>query len=134
MPRAEKSNAKQKDCNEKDKGPYNIFNSFEALFHIFIRFQDMLYAKKFDEEMSRVTKSRKGQVGQMNRNEKIRTYNWNRNSITDHRIGVYKQVPGLVEFFTGSGEAFNILSDLSEQALHEDRLQKLNELLDNFDK
>lgn len=40
--------------------------------------------------MSKVKEFKKDQVKTGNLNEKIRTYNWPNNRITDHRLGVSK--------------------------------------------
>lgn len=46
-----------------------------------------LYAKKQEEEMAKRSAERKGQIGAAMRSEKVRTYNYPQNRITDHRIG-----------------------------------------------
>ena len=61
----------------------------------------MLFEQKFNKDMTELSKSRKSQTGNMDRNEKIRTYNYSRNMITDHRVGISKTVPSLAQFFHG---------------------------------
>ena len=75
------------------------------------KLQNILYQKEFNKDMSAISTDRKFQVrrlsapmntateaiiekehnfvqvGNMNRNEKIRTYNFSRHMVTDHRLG-----------------------------------------------
>ncbi len=47
----------------------------------------MLQAQQ-DKQQAEASAARKGQVGSGGRSEKIRTYNFKENRITDHRIGL----------------------------------------------
>lgn len=51
---------------------------------------EILRAKLFDlkqnEQLSQITQERRAQIGNGERSEKIRTYNWPQNRITDHRL------------------------------------------------
>ena len=47
-----------------------------------------LYKKAMEEEIAKVASERKSQVGTGDRSERIRTYNFSQNRITDHRIGL----------------------------------------------
>lgn len=47
-----------------------------------------LYDKALEEETAKMASERKSQVGTGDRSERIRTYNYPQNRITDHRIGL----------------------------------------------
>jgi peptide chain release factor 1 len=57
-----------------------------------------LYQIEMDRQMSELAADRKAQVGSGERAEKIRTYNFKENRVTDHRIGMtIKRLPGILE-------------------------------------
>jgi peptide chain release factor 1 len=47
-----------------------------------------LYQKEVERQQSEVAGARRSQVGSGGRSEKIRTYNYKDNRVTDHRIGL----------------------------------------------
>ncbi|XP_046885383.1 peptide chain release factor 1-like, mitochondrial [Hypomesus transpacificus] len=71
-----------------------------------------LYSMRLEEETSKRYTARKVQIGTKGRSEKIRTYNFPQDRITDHRIG--KTVHGVREFLSGED-----LLDEMNSALHE---------------
>ncbi|HUU14160.1 MAG TPA: peptide chain release factor 1 [Terriglobia bacterium] len=47
-----------------------------------------LYERKLQEQQKQITEERRAMVGSGDRSEKIRTYNFPQNRVTDHRIGL----------------------------------------------
>jgi peptide chain release factor 1 len=67
-----------------------------------------LFALKQEEERAKREAARRGQVGTGDRSEKIRTYNFPQDRVTDHRINEsYHGLPAIME-----GEIDKIISDL----------------------
>jgi len=57
-----------------------------------------LYQLQLEEQNSEIAGARKAQVGTGGRSEKIRTYNYKENRVTDHRIGLtIKRLPQVLE-------------------------------------
>jgi peptide chain release factor 1 len=57
-----------------------------------------LYQIEADRQHEAVAASRRSQVGTGERAEKIRTYNYRENRVTDHRIGLtIKRLPDVLE-------------------------------------
>lgn len=77
-----------------------------------------LYEKKLQEQQARLAQNRKLQVGSGDRSEKIRTYNYPQNRVTDHRINFTSH--NLPVFLDGE------LDELIEALTAADRAEKLN--------
>ena len=77
-----------------------------------------LYQMQLGEHLDEIASNRREQVGKGDRSEKIRTYNFKENRVTDHRIGMtVKQLPeilagdldGFVDALTTEDEARKLL-------------------------
>ncbi|MCU0566470.1 MAG: peptide chain release factor 1 [Oculatellaceae cyanobacterium Prado106] len=78
-----------------------------------------LYEIKLREQQEAVTSMRRSQVGTGSRSEKIRTYNYKDNRVTDHRLGVNFTLNPVLE-----GE----LEDLIQSCISQDQQERLEEL------
>ncbi len=76
-----------------------------------------LYEAKIEEQTASITAQRRSMVRSGDRSEKIRTYNFPQNRVTDHRIGL--TLYNLSEIIDGK------LDDLIEQLRLADRAEKL---------
>lgn len=76
-----------------------------------------LYEKKLEEQQAQLAQNRKLQVGTGDRSEKIRTYNYPQNRVTDHRINFSSH--NLPVFLEGE------LGGLIEALIAADRAEKL---------
>uniref|UniRef100_A0A1A9UV03 Prokaryotic-type class I peptide chain release factors domain-containing protein n=1 Tax=Glossina austeni TaxID=7395 RepID=A0A1A9UV03_GLOAU len=91
------------------------------------RLQSKLIQIEMESADASVKGTRKAQLGNLERNEKIRTYNFSQDRITDHRIR-NGTVYNLKEFLQG-GEN---LHSLIEKLAIENRRKNLQEMIDNF--
>jgi peptide chain release factor 1 len=84
----------------------------------------ILRSRLYAAEQERLAKERgdmrSGQIGSGDRSEKIRTYNFPQDRVTDHRIGQnYSNLPGILE-----GDLAGILLDL-QKAEQEEKLNSI---------
>lgn len=84
----------------------------------------LLYQKELDSRMAEMVATKRSQVRSNNRNEKIRTYNFNQDRITDHRLkGVhYHNLQGFLE----NGQD---LHELIEQLQSQTKIASLMEIV-----
>lgn len=74
-----------------------------------------IYEKKQEEERSKYAERRKNQIGSGDRSERIRTYNFPQNRLTDHRIGL--TLHGLPQIIDGEiGDLLAALQDADMRA------------------
>lgn len=92
------------------------------------KLQNILYQMEFNEMMSNLHQSRKLQIGNMNRNEKIRTYNFNRHSISEHRLKITKTVSNMNTFLSGD-YGFEILEEFHSSLSQLDQEERLADIL-----
>uniref|UniRef100_A0A1B6C7R2 Prokaryotic-type class I peptide chain release factors domain-containing protein n=1 Tax=Clastoptera arizonana TaxID=38151 RepID=A0A1B6C7R2_9HEMI len=85
-----------------------------------------LYEKKINDQISEITTNRKHQVGTSGRSEKIRTYNFNQDRITDHRLNM--NAHNLSVFLQG-GEPLN---KLIEQLLKVQEKHKIEDFVETI--
>jgi peptide chain release factor 1 len=79
--------------------------------------------------MKQTSKFRKSQIGNMNRNEKIRSYNYTRNQVTDHRIEKgSRQVSNIVDLLSGK-LGYDIILGLREKIAWVHQTRSLDEYL-----
>lgn len=78
-----------------------------------------LYEMKLREQQEAVSSMRRSQVGTGSRSEKIRTYNYKDNRVTDHRLGQNFNLNSVLE-----GE----LEDIIQACIAQDQQERLQEL------
>lgn len=80
----------------------------------------ILSSEKRNSRQSALVKARQQQVKNRERSDKIRTYNFGQDRITDHRIGFTTH--GIIKFMTGETMLLNLMKKLNDKA----KLDELN--------
>ena len=83
-----------------------------------------LYERATEAERAKRASERKLQIGSGERNERIRTYNYGQNRVTDHRVGITRY--GLDRLME-SGEH---LMDIIHELKHQERLRQIQDMND----
>nr|XP_045014925.1 peptide chain release factor 1-like, mitochondrial [Jaculus jaculus]XP_045014926.1 peptide chain release factor 1-like, mitochondrial [Jaculus jaculus] len=83
-----------------------------------------LYSMRLEEETSKRSNSRKIQVGTRGRSEKIRTYNFPQNRVTDHRIN--KSLYDLETFMQGDSLLDELIQSLKDYADYESLVEVIS--------
>merc|ERR1712142_787954 len=94
------------------------------------KLKTLMYQQDWGAQQKKVTSSRKLQIGNMNRNEKIRTYNFNRHMISEHRLSQSTTVPNIQEWLSGN-LGFEVLDKFREELEVTDRHDRLETLINN---
>ncbi|KAL3281600.1 hypothetical protein HHI36_004807 [Cryptolaemus montrouzieri] len=87
------------------------------------KLRTLLYKRELDSKVAEIDATRKNQVRSNFRNEKIRTYNFSQDRITDHRIR--GSIHNLKGFLEGSASLEHLITNLDKN----DRLAKLLEII-----
>lgn len=89
------------------------------------RLRAILYQKELDSQTAQIAATRKSQVKSKNRNEKIRTYNFNQDRITDHRLhGVHFH--NLKGFMTNGEDLGDLIGQLDRQSKLDSLFEVIN--------
>ncbi|KAM3967462.1 mitochondrial translation release factor 1 [Aphomia sociella] len=91
------------------------------------KLRTLLLQKQQDDQTSKINSERKAQIGSCNRNEKIRTYNYPQDRITEHREGG-GTLHSLKRFMEGGEQ----LEQLQEGLLRHHRYQEFMEEINDF--
>jgi len=90
--------------------------------HAIAAIRTRLFESEVEKQLSTTHSSRKLQIGSKSRSEKIRTYNFPQDRITDHRINF--TVHNIHEFMDGAHQMEIMLQKLQEES-YRDRLDEL---------
>ncbi|XP_031833963.1 mitochondrial translation release factor 1 [Nomia melanderi] len=93
-----------------------------------MKLRSLLYEQQYEKQTSFIGGLRKKQVGKQTRNEKIRTYNYNQDRVTDHRLS-NSTIHSLRTFMKGGRE----LEELEEKLHRSIRWKMLLELIHKAD-
>ncbi len=85
-----------------------------------------MYEKEVEAQSSQINAQRLIQIGTKGRSEKIRTYNFNQDRITDHRIG--KNMFNIESYMIGGEQLNEMIESLQEESAKERLIEKLTEL------
>ena len=91
------------------------------MFNIHFR----IYEKEYEAQLAEQKTQRKLQVGRKGRNEKIRTYNFPQDRITDHRLK--NNYHNIETFMLGGQKLESMTQELIEEAKKENLVIKLDE-------
>jgi peptide chain release factor 1 len=87
--------------------------------------QQKLYQRAYEEQLNKRQSNRKMQVGTSSRSERIRTYNFIQDRITDHRLG--ENFHSIPKFLNG-----DTLDEMINSLRNEQKVEILYEMIDKF--
>ncbi|KAK7792771.1 hypothetical protein R5R35_004884 [Gryllus longicercus] len=93
------------------------------------KLRNILYKRKIEEQTASALSTRKSQVKSNLRSEKIRTYNYNQDRITDHRVS--GNIHNLPEFLIGNEYLDNLIEELESNSKKELLFQRIKEACDH---
>ncbi|XP_012533154.1 peptide chain release factor 1-like, mitochondrial [Monomorium pharaonis] len=93
------------------------------------KLRSILYEQQLNKQTSFTSELRQKQMGMKFRNEKIRTYNYNQDRVTDHRLGQNGTLYNLTEFMQG-GVA---LEKLEDRLCNHVQMKTLLEIIKNLE-
>jgi len=89
------------------------------------KLRSILYEQQLNKQTTFTSKLRQKQMGMGFRNEKIRTYNYNQDRVTDHRLGQNGTLYNLTEFMQGGAA----LKELEDRLYNHIRMKTLLEII-----
>ncbi|VVC93336.1 peptide chain release factor 1 [Leptidea sinapis] len=92
------------------------------------KLRTLLLQKQVEEQSSKINSERKSQIGSSNRNEKIRTYNYPQDRVTEHREGAIN-IPSLKVFMEGGEQLEKLQDSLLRHQRYEVLMAEINELI-----
>lgn len=91
------------------------------------KLRDLLLAQKQQQLFAEQSSQRKHQVASADRSEKVRTYNFAQDRITDHRINV--TLHGIRDFMEGDAEKLDsLIAKLEDQYVADEKAKLINSL------
>lgn len=93
------------------------------------KLRSILYERQLNKQTSFTSELRRKQMGMGFRNEKIRTYNYNQDRVTDHRLGQNGTLYNLTEFMEGGAA----LEELETRLHNHVRMNTLLQVIQKFE-
>ncbi|KAJ8735746.1 hypothetical protein PYW07_007366 [Mythimna separata] len=95
------------------------------------KLRTVLLDKQLEEQTSKINSERKSQVGSSNRNEKIRTYNYPQDRVTEHREGG-GSVHNLQGFMSGDAQLEQMQDNLLRAQKRQEFLEEISRVAKNI--